>query len=148
MDQTEPEPEKIPANSEPNTAEDPDKGSHEFETDAMRLLAYAADALRDEREESPAFTIDRSRFNESGTPEMLHVGRGNEGDIVWAVWEGRSEVKSHIKGQSKKLYKRLRKLLMSYEMGQEIPVFTHGEGGHVGLALVTLEDRPQIKSPQ
>lgn len=150
MNETEPpEPEQIPTNSntEPNTAEEPDTASHEFESDAMRLLSYAADALRDDWEESPAFQIDRDRFNKSGTPQMLHVGRNDEGQIVWEVWNGRSDVKERIKPHSAKLYKRLRKILMSYEMGEEIPVCTVGAGGNVGVALVTLEERPQIKSP-
>jgi len=145
-----PEPDEIPDNSDtsPNTAEEPESASHEFESDAMRLLSYTADGLRDDWEESPAFLqIDRDRFNTDGTPQMLHIGRDDYGQIVWAVWNGRSDVKDRIKPHSTKLYKRLRKLLMGYEMGQEIPVCTVGSGGNVGIALVTLEERPQIKSP-
>jgi len=158
MSETDPSPEETPENAtpipnrnvgerSPNGESDSGVESHEFETDAMRLIAYTADALRDDWDESPAFTIDREQFNDSGTPQMLHVGRDDEGEIVWAVWNGRSEVKEHIKHQSVSLYKRLRKLLMSYEMGEEIPVLTLGGDGHVGVALVTLEERPQIKSP-
>jgi len=117
-----------------------------FESDAMRLLAYSADALRDDSGFS-AFSIDRAQFAGSGTPEMLHVGRDEDGEIVWEVWAGRSAVKKRIKPQSVSLYKRFRKLLMSYDMGEEVPVCTIGRGGNVGIALVTLEERPEIKSP-
>ena len=120
--------------------------SDSFESDAMRLLAYCADALRDDSG-LPAFSIDRSQFNDGGTPQMLHLGRDEEGEIAWEIWNGRSAVKERIKPQSVSLYKRFRKLLMSYEMGAEIPVCTIGSGGNVGIALVTLEERPEIKSP-
>lgn len=145
MSPSEPTTDEIPANSEQSETEG-DQGDGQFDTDAMRLLAYSADALRDDSD-LPAFSIDRSQFNDSGTPQMLHIGRDDDGEIIWEIWNGRSDVKGRIKSQSVSLYKRLRKLLMSYEMGEEIPVCTVGSGGNVGIALVTLDERPEIKSP-
>jgi hypothetical protein len=135
----------------PNGTGEPGPASEDFESDAMRLLAYSADAVGEDSgygsAEDPAFSIRPSQFNESGTPQMLHVGRDEDGEVVWEVWGGRTAVKKRIKSKSVPLYKRLRKLLMSYEMGEEIPVCTLGRDGNLGIALLTLEEQPQIKSP-
>lgn len=134
-----------------NGTREPDSVSEGFESDAMRLLAYSADAVGEESGRhgavDPPFSIRPSQFNESGTPQMLHVGRDEDGEVVWEVWGGRTAVKKRIKPKSVSLYKRLRKLLMSYEMGEEIPVCTLGRGGNLGIALLTLEEEPKIKSP-
>lgn len=149
-DKTEPLPQEEPSQngrSESPGSESPEPEAEEdgFETDALRLIAYAADALRDDSD-LPAFSIDRARFSGEGSPEMLFLQR-EEGEITWAVWSGRSEMKHHVRDASTGLYKRLRRIMMSYEMGEEIPVFTHGRDGNVGVAIVTLDQRPEIKSP-
>jgi|APHM01.1.fsa_nt_gi hypothetical protein len=121
-------------------------GTSSESTDAKKLLRMAAESLAGPASEGP-LRFSPESFNDSGTPQILYVGRGEEGgEVQWAIWTGRSQLKSHVKSGSGKLYKRLRRSLLAYEMGEEVPVFSQGRGGYVSHAIVTFDD-PEIKPP-
>lgn len=116
-------------------------------SDSERLLQMVAESLSTSPGTGP-MQFGPSSFNSEGTPEVLYVGRGPEGEVAWAIWTGRSELKSQVKPDSKDLYKLVRQSLFSYQMGEEIPVLVHGEEGVASHAVVTFDDNPKIKSPR
>lgn len=118
------------------TLEDPS------ESDASFLLALIFDALG--HGEFVFLNVSPEDFNESGKPQLLYVGRVDPSDKPDVrAFEGRSAVKERFGRLSKKLYKKARSMMMSYEMGDEIPVVAVGADETVAMAVVPFDHEVQ-----
>lgn len=107
------------------------------ECDADKLILFVYDALNDEQLASFA-EIGPGGFNDSGTPQLLYIGRLPEQKVPDVmIIDGREEAKSQlsIKGD-KALYKETRSLMMSYKMGEEIPVAAVGSDESIRVTTV------------
>jgi len=74
-----------------------------------------------------------------GRPLLFYIGRVSTGDTPDAmIMEGRSAVKERLSRINPNLYKAARKLMMSYKMGEEVPVIAIGADETIRLGVVPL----------
>jgi len=84
-------------------------------------------------------TIKPATHPRTGDPLLFYIGRVSTGDTPDAmIMEGRSAVKERLSRINPNLYKAARKLMMSYKMGEEVPVIAIGADETIRLGIVPL----------
>ena len=113
--------------------------------DALLFLDIAVKGLT-ERSGINLPMVTQRNLNASGKPQCLYLGRVSENDQPEGLLLcGRSEVKDlaqkmtqsgkYTKSESRRMYKSVRKAMMDYDMGQELPVLAVGADESIAWTL-------------